>query len=78
MNCPCCGAEMEKGGLVSDSLAIVWYPTEIYDKHSIKRTFEIGKRIGKTSVVWSETKIPDAYYCEKCNIVTGVFKVEEY
>ena len=25
-----------------------------------------------------KTKVPDAYYCEKCNIVTGVFKVEEY
>lgn len=78
MKCPKCGMEMEKGGLVTDSCALVWYPEETYDKHPIKRTFTIGKRIGTTSMLYSETKVPDAYYCEKCNIVTGVFSVEEY
>lgn len=78
MKCPKCGAEMEKGGIVSDSMYIVWYPLETYEKNLIQRTFTIGKRIGKTTFFNEETKIPDAYYCEKCNIVTGVFKVEEY
>lgn len=77
MKCPCCGAEMEKGGIVSGGLYTVWYPTEIFEKGSIRRTFAIGKRIGKTSVAWEETKIPDAYYCAACNKVTGIFDVEE-
>lgn len=78
MKCPECGGEMEKGGLAADSMYIVWYPEETFKKNSILRTFDIGKRIGTTSMLYSETTVPDAYYCEKCNIVTGVFKVEEY
>lgn len=78
MKCPKCGMEMEKGGIVAESLYIVWYPEEKFRKNPIMRTFDIGKRIGTTSMLYSETTVPDAYYCEKCNIVTGVFNVEEY
>lgn len=78
MKCPECGAEMETGGLVSNGLAIVWYPKENYEKNALKRVFTVGKRIGKTSIFMEETKVPDAYYCKNCNIVTGVFRVEEY
>lgn len=77
MNCPCCGAEMEKGGIVSGGLYTVWYPTEIYEKNALRRRYTIGKRIGTTSVIWKETKVPDAYYCKNCNKVTGIFDVEE-
>lgn len=68
---------MEKGGLASKSLYIVWYPDEIYNKNTLRRSFEPGKRLGKTSVVWGETKVPGAYYCKNCNKVTGIFDVEE-
>lgn len=76
MKCPCCGSEMEPGGIVTGGVTAMWHPAREFDKQKWKRVvYTDGKAIGSSSVLLSQTRIPDAWYCPNCDIVSGIFKV---
>jgi hypothetical protein len=37
MNCPLCGSEMEKGGIVTDGIVSTWVPDNEFEKKGLKR-----------------------------------------
>ena len=68
MNCPICGREMEEGGLIIDGVAPGWVPMEQFKKKGLRRMVHTGLRtIGKSSILLSQTKVPNAFFCENCN-----------
>lgn len=76
MRCPICDNEMEEGGLIIDGVAPGWVPMEQFQRKGLKRMVYTGLRtIGKTSILFSETKVPNAFFCDKCNKIVGVFDV---
>ena len=79
MKCPCCGNEMEKGGLVaSGAAAVSWHPLKEFEKKWFNALYyKEGKAIGTFSFPTKEVKIPNAFYCGQCNKVVGVFDVIE-
>lgn len=78
MNCPRCGKEMEKGGIIAGGVTAMWHPQGEFEKKVWKRVIYVdGKSIGKSSILLNQTRIPDAYYCSRCKIVTGIFEVSD-
>ena len=76
MKCLICGNEMQEGGLIIDGVAPGWVPLEQFNKKGLKRLVYTGLRtIGKTNILLSQTKVSNAFYCENCNKVMGIFDV---
>lgn len=76
MNCPLCNSEMQSGGLIIDGVAPGWVPMDEFQKKGLKRIVHTGLRtIGKTSILFGQTKVPNAFFCEKCNKIIGIFDV---
>lgn len=77
MKCPICGGEMERGGLIADSLYISWVPQEEYERNALQALggYNGAKNLGKHSFLRSRTLVPGAWYCDACKVVTGVFDV---
>lgn len=77
MKCPFCGAEMIAGGIVAGVIPVYWIPQEKFDESPVMRKIITTgiKSIGKSSVIFGETKISGAYYCEGCNKIIGAFDV---
>lgn len=76
MKCPICDNEMQEGGLIIDGVAPGWVPMEQFQKKGLKRMVYTGLRtIGKTSILLSETKVSNAFFCKKCNKIVGIFDV---
>lgn len=78
MNCPCCGKEMEKGGIITGGVTAMWHPMKEFEKKGLKRlVYTDGKPIGKSNVLLSQTMIPNAYFCQNCNKIIGFFDIED-
>lgn len=76
MKCPICNNEMIEGGLVINGVAPGWVPMEEFQKKGLKRIVHTGLRtIGKTSILYSQTKVPNAFLCKICNKIVGVFDI---
>lgn len=76
MKCPICNGEMQEGGLIIDGVSPGWVPMEQFRKKGLKRMIYTGLRsIGETSILWRETKVPNAFFCKNCNKVVGIFDV---
>ena len=75
MKCPICNNEMQEGFLTSNSV-IRWFPLETCNKKI--RLFDKGARlIGELKFLGQGTKVPNAYFCETCNKVIGIFDVKK-
>ena len=75
MNCPLCGKEMEKGGIIANGIAM-WHPSREFDKKGLKKlVYRDGKPLGSHSILLRECKIPNAWYCSRCNKVAGIFDI---
>lgn len=78
MKCPICGKALEQGGIVTSGVTAMWHSLSEFNKKKWQRVvYTDGKPIGKSSILLSQTRIPNAWYCNSCNIVTGIFPVEE-
>jgi len=76
MNCPICGKEMEKGGLIGSGVSLMWFPQSQFGKKGLRRLlYTGGKPIGRSNALLSQTRVSDAYYCDVCGKVTGIFDV---
>ena len=76
MKYPICNNEMQEGGLIIDGVAPGWVPLEQFQKKGLKRIVHTGLRtIGETSILLSQTKVPNAFFCESCNKIVGVCDV---
>ncbi len=79
MNCPICGKEMEKGGLVSDGFVIGWREEKKLHAISPNRLFYGDlKPMGKQNKPLREVVVDGAYYCQSCEKITGIFDVTDY
>lgn len=79
MKCPICNNEMQEGGLIIDGVAPGWVPMEQFEKKGLKRVIYTGLRtIGKTSILFSETRVPNAHFCQQCNKIVGIFDVTNH
>lgn len=79
MKCPICNNELIEGGIVVDDVACGWVPMEQFKKKGMKRWMYTGMRtIGESSILFNQTKIPNAYFCKKCNKVMGIFDVTNH
>ena len=80
MKCIVCGAEMQPGGIVANGITVMWVPRREFQKKGLgKLIYEGGKSIGHTTIsdmVFGQTRIPNAYYCEHCNKIIGIFDVK--
>lgn len=62
MNCPLCGAEMEKGGIVTDGIVSTWVPDNEFEKKGLKRiVYHNAKGTGESRAILRQTKFPNAY-----------------
>ena len=70
---------MKKGGIIADGAIITsWHPQEQFEKTGLKSLWYTGgKPIGKRNLLLKNIKIPNAWYCENCNKVVGIFDVIE-
>ena len=79
MLCPICGAQMEEGGLIIDGVAPGWVPMEEFNKKGAARLLYTGLRtIGKTNILLSQTRVPNAFFCKNCNKIVGIFDVTNH
>lgn len=79
MKCPICDNEMCEGGLIIDGVVPGWVPMEQFRKKGIRALVRTGlRKIGKTNVVLGETKVSNAYCCENCNKIIGIFDITDY
>ncbi len=80
MKCPICSREAQEGGLIAPAITINWVPIEMYDKGFLKEFVRIvypGKSISHQVPFRQSSKVPNAYYCEHCNKVFGIFDVTD-
>lgn len=76
MNCPLCQGEMEEGGLIINCVDPGWVPMEQFRKRGLRRMLYTGLRsIGKTNLLLGQTRVPNAFFCRRCNKIVGVFDV---
>ena len=74
MNCPVCGREMKKGVLATNGSRLGWMP----ERKSRFLDVTLGKMqdIGTYPLgLLGPAEAPDAYFCENCKKVTGIFDV---
>ena len=76
MKCPVCGGEMERGGLIADRY-VSYVPQEEFERNALQALggYNGAKNLGKHSLLRSRTLVPDAWYCDACKVVTGIFDV---
>ena len=49
---------------------------EEFQKKGLKRIVHTGLRtIGKTTILYSQTKVPNAFLCKNCNKIVGMFDI---
>ena len=78
MNCPFCGKNMEKGGIVTGGVTAMWHPLSEFEKKVWKRIiYADGKPIGKPNFFSNQTRISNAWFCQTCNKIIGIFDIEE-
>lgn len=85
MKCPVCESEMQSGGLITSSRGrfISWLPKDSFEENrSFMRALTDGKTIKVETKFFAlmlsgQVKIPNAFYCEKCNKIVGIFDIEE-
>lgn len=77
MKCPICGNEMQAGGLIVDGVVPGWVPLEEFEKTGLEQVTRSGFRTigGEVSALLGQTKVPNAYLCESCKKIVGVFDV---
>jgi len=77
MKCPLCAREMQKGGIIAEkAIVVAWHPGEEFEKTGLKSLFyRYGKLIGIHRPFRGIVTIPDAWYCDTCRKVTGIFDV---
>lgn len=77
MKCPICGNEMQAGGLIVDGVVSGWVPLEKFEKKGLEQMTRSGFRTigGEVSALLGQTKVPNAYLCESCKKIVGVFDV---
>lgn len=76
MKCPLCNCEMQEGGLIIDGVAPGWVPMEQFQKKGLKRlVYKKLRTIGETNILLSQTRVPNAFYCENCGKIVGIFDV---
>lgn len=78
MKCPICEGEMIEGGIIGNgALSIDWYPKGEFDKkwYTTLR-YKGGKNLGASMA--KVTKIPNAWYCSRCNKVAGIFDAYDF
>lgn len=79
MKCPLCNSEMAEGGLITEDVVPGWVPMEQFRKKGLARLMYTGLRtIGIPNVLLHQTKIPNAFFCEHCNKVMGIFDVTNH
>ena len=79
MKCPYCNTEMEEGGLITEGVSVGWLPLEQFKKNGIKNLVLTGLRtIGKHNLILGQTKISNAFYCNSCNKIVGVFDITNH
>lgn len=77
MKCPICNLEMISGGIITEDVSPMWVPLEEFNKRGIKRLmYSKGLKIGNSNVLIGQTKIPNAFFCPKCNKIIGMFDVD--
>ncbi len=79
MICPICGNEMESGGLITSTRAgaITWLPGDSFEKNRWPMIASLNGKVIKVQVKFfpGQIKIPNAFYCERCNKVIGFFDI---
>lgn len=76
MRCPICNGEMEEGGIITDDISPMWVPMDQFNRKGLKRLiYSRGKPIGEPNIIIGQTKISNAFFCEGCNKIIGVFPV---
>lgn len=76
MKCIYCGSDMQLGGIVTQGVSAMWFPQESLKKSRLSKIiFEGGIAIGKEDYLWGQTILTDAYYCQKCKKIIGVFSI---
>ncbi len=73
MKCPICEKEMLEGGLVFGGYSPTWV-----DKNQLNKAMvmEAGHElVAESNYLTRQTKVKNAFYCEQCNKVTGIFDV---
>lgn len=73
--CPICNGELQEGGLVIDGISAAWVSKEQFYK---KILFTGVHTIGKTNFWLRQTKVPNAFFCENCDKVMGIFDVTSH
>ncbi|WP_419022966.1 PF20097 family protein [Emergencia sp.] len=80
MNCLLCGKEMKKGGIIVSGrtiMALEWYPAIEFNKRGLKSWNRTdGKELLDEACLFG-SKFEDAFYCEHCNKVIGLFNVRK-
>lgn len=81
MICPICGKKMTKGGIILSGKQMcgefTWYPQNEFNKKGLKTWNRAnGKNIDATEMnLLSEEKFNNAYFCESCNKIIGIFTI---
>lgn len=76
MDCPFCRQEMREGGLIANGVGISWVDQEQFQRKGLKRLLYVRTHlIGKTNYILQQTRVPGAFFCERCNKVIGFFDV---
>lgn len=76
MNCPICDKEMQEGGLVIDGVLPHWISLDQFQAKGLKRLRCKNPRyIGKRNTLLRETRVSNAFFCENCDKIVGIFDV---
>lgn len=80
MICPICGKEMTKGGIILSGIKLAgeftWYSQKEFDKKGLKDWHRNNrKNIDAKRSLRGEEKFNDAYFCESCNKIVGIFTI---
>ncbi|MHC1723532.1 MAG: PF20097 family protein [Aminipila sp.] len=80
MICPICGKEMTKGGIILSGITLsgefTWYSQNEFDKKGLKAWDRSNrKNIDARRSLMGEEKFDDAYFCESCNKIVGIFTI---
>lgn len=76
MKCPICGNDMYEGGLIVEGITPGWVPMEQFKKKGLKRlVYSEVRKIGITNYLLNQTRVPNAFFCEGCNKIVGIFDV---
>lgn len=68
MTCPYCKEEMKEGSLITSGAYVGWGEKEEFKKKGLQRlAYNIKFRFGKLTMLASQTVVPSAFYCDKCD-----------